>query len=225
MTIPAHALYFGGYEISKKYLQPTTSIDEKSPWVHFLSGIFADICGSVLWVPMDVVKQRMQLGKNSIYSGMVTYKAFMTILEQEGLIGLYRGAPVAIATFGPYVAIYFTLYEHFKYQISKEAKNSDKDYSIGLFHTLLCAFAGSSISAIVTCPIDVIKTNIQVTSRHQKGFVSTIDVVKQLYRSGGFKAFIRGLSARVMWLAPGTSITIAAFEQVKRILYHFEESN
>jgi hypothetical protein len=51
-TTPAHALYFASYELSKKILSPTKSMDEKGPLVHFLAGIGADIGGSLFWVPM-----------------------------------------------------------------------------------------------------------------------------------------------------------------------------
>jgi hypothetical protein len=51
-TIPAHALYFSGYEFAKSTLRPSKSQEDKGPLVHFTAGVFADVCGSMIWVPM-----------------------------------------------------------------------------------------------------------------------------------------------------------------------------
>merc|ERR1711991_1053788 len=51
-TIPAHALYFGGYENTKRYLSNGRKDEEIPSWVHFSAGFVADICGALLWTPM-----------------------------------------------------------------------------------------------------------------------------------------------------------------------------
>jgi hypothetical protein len=77
-TVPAHALYFWGYETAKRTLQyrllayayvtslvvpltanspiitahrPSVPLEEKGALVHFVSGMFADLMGSFIWVP------------------------------------------------------------------------------------------------------------------------------------------------------------------------------
>ena len=49
------ALYFCGLEACKAVL-PT------HPAASFMAGVGAQLCGSVAWVPMDVVKERLQVG-------------------------------------------------------------------------------------------------------------------------------------------------------------------
>lgn len=220
LTTPAHALYFWGYEFAKRSFQPSIPESEKSPWVHFASGIFADACGSLIWVPMEVIKQRLQmqgLKENKQYHN--SFHAFRTILATEGIRGLYRGSAIAIGTFGPYVGIYFTIYEKWKSILSKHFDLAPNQ--IGLPLQLLGAFVSSSISAVITCPLDVIKTNIQVYSIKNGGYKNSLEAVKGLYHLHGAKVFFRGLSARVLWLAPGTSVTIAAYDQTKSILNKF----
>lgn len=58
LTIPAHALYFTGYESSKRFLG--RHLGEGSV-TNFLSGFWADVMGSLIWTPMDVIKQRLQV--------------------------------------------------------------------------------------------------------------------------------------------------------------------
>ena len=61
-TIPAHALYFAGYEMAKRGLSPGTPLEEKGPVVHFLAGVWADVCGAIVWVPQ--VKTQHKQSKN-----------------------------------------------------------------------------------------------------------------------------------------------------------------
>lgn len=51
-TTPAHALYFAGYEMSKKLIMPGKKAEEKGFMVHFMSGVVADIAGGFAWTPM-----------------------------------------------------------------------------------------------------------------------------------------------------------------------------
>lgn len=51
-TTPAHALYFAGYELSKKVIMPHKKAEEKGFVVHFVSGVVADVAGGFVWTPM-----------------------------------------------------------------------------------------------------------------------------------------------------------------------------
>ena len=70
------------------------------------------LCSCAIFVPVDVVKERLQVQSNrgdSMYKGSVD--AFRTIIKQEGLRGLYKGYNATIFSYGPFSAIYFVLYE------------------------------------------------------------------------------------------------------------------
>jgi len=51
-TIPAHSLYFFGYEITKKNVQPNRADSEKGPLTHFSAGLVAEFLGALIWTPM-----------------------------------------------------------------------------------------------------------------------------------------------------------------------------
>ncbi len=62
-SIPAHALYFAGYELTKHRLlegREDSSSFEKGV-CHFVSGVVAELGGALIWTPMDVIKQKMQI--------------------------------------------------------------------------------------------------------------------------------------------------------------------
>jgi hypothetical protein len=111
-TIPAHALYFAGYEFSKPWFEKKTS--QGSPIAHFSAGIVADLCGALVWCPMDVIKQRLQVQQSKDSKYLNSYQTFFKIVSTEGIRGLYKGYWAAIATYGPFVGIYFMCYEQMK---------------------------------------------------------------------------------------------------------------
>lgn len=78
-------------------------------------------CSCILFVPVDVIKERMQIQKQmnisaaGTSSSQVYYKssldAIRTIARAEGVRGVYRGYAATLMSFGPFSALYFTFYE------------------------------------------------------------------------------------------------------------------
>ena len=61
-SIPASGLYFGAYEWFKLNAHQSGLMSEKSGFVfHFFGGIFAETIACLLFVPIDVVKERRQV--------------------------------------------------------------------------------------------------------------------------------------------------------------------
>ncbi len=60
MGAPASCLFFGSYETFKKKFRKSNWL-ENSMVVNFLSGFGAECVSSFLWVPIDVIKERLQV--------------------------------------------------------------------------------------------------------------------------------------------------------------------
>lgn len=74
---------------------------------------------------MDVVRRQMQTAGYQEGHGIVhksTFSAIRTILEREGIRGLFRGISINYVRVGPQVAISFTTYEAVKKQLEILAK-------------------------------------------------------------------------------------------------------
>lgn len=215
-TIPAHALYFTGYEVIKKNLLPSRSAADKGPVVHFMAGVGAEVGGAMIWVPMDVVKQRLQVQRGEAkYKG--SFHALTTIHAEEGIRGLYRGYGAALATYGPFVGFYFVAFEQCK-KISATLLHTPLDQVP--FPAQLCngALAGG-FAAAVTCPMDVIKTRMQVQSNTSiDRYRGIVDAARRILQEEGVRAFGKGMVARIIWIAPNTALTIALYEEFKKLL-------
>ncbi|GAM20242.1 hypothetical protein SAMD00019534_034170 [Acytostelium subglobosum LB1] len=223
-TIPAHALYFYGYEYSKSYLKQTSLGD--GPANHFLSGLVADVAGAMIWTPMDIIKQRLQV-QNSTYSLNPTqtfyrgsFHACSVIYHEEGIRGFYKGFLPSLMTFGPLVGIYFATYEQTK-RAAKRSLSLEADDQLPLPFQLASGFFAGSVAAAVTCPLDVIRTRIQVSRAGEQTYKGIIDGFQRIMKEEGPRAFVKGMGARVLWIAPGNAITIAAYEQLKHFFSNY----
>lgn len=116
-SAPATCLYLTSYEVSKDSLQPIEVFRQSPSLLYLTAGMLAEALSCVLWVPIDVIKERMQVqtklatdGKERIYYRN-TLHALQTIMKTERLGGLYKGYVATLLSFGPFSALYFMLYE------------------------------------------------------------------------------------------------------------------
>jgi len=106
-SVPASMLYFSSYEACRDALLSHVPALQSTPSVaHFAAGMVAESVSCVLWVPIDVLKERSQVGT---YSHML--QGVREALQYEGVGGLYRGYAATLASFGPFSALYFAFYE------------------------------------------------------------------------------------------------------------------
>jgi hypothetical protein len=85
--------------------------------------------------------------------------------------------------------------------------------------------AGGALGAMVSGPLDCIKTRLQV-QHSGTGFgeyKGIGDAFRSIVREEGAGAFTKGLGARIVWIAPGTAITIALYEEFKHVFTNIEE--
>jgi hypothetical protein len=111
--VPGVCLYLTTYEHVKKTLHEKTKLN---PFLTYMTSAFtAETICCVIFVPVDVLKERMQVNKvthSAAYSN--TFHALRYILKEEGIRGIYRGYGATLASYGPFACLYFTLYEYFK---------------------------------------------------------------------------------------------------------------
>mmetsp|Transcript_3878 Transcript_3878/g.8442 ORF Transcript_3878/g.8442 Transcript_3878/m.8442 type:complete len:207 (+) Transcript_3878:122-742(+) len=112
---PGTIIYLCGYDIFKNQLssavsQPNGTKDarsqEESFAVHFASGILAEAVACLIYVPVDVIKERLQIQHRT---DAVQYKggwdALVKICKTEGPMGIYKGYGATMASFGPFSAL------------------------------------------------------------------------------------------------------------------------
>ncbi|KAL2907277.1 S-adenosylmethionine carrier 1 chloroplastic/mitochondrial [Bienertia sinuspersici] len=205
-VLPASAAFLGVYEPTKQKLLRLLP-DNLSAIAHLTAGAAGGVAASLVRVPTEVVKQRMQTGQFGSAPDAVRL-----IVSKEGFKGLYAGYRSFLLRDLPFDAIQFCLYEQLRlgYKIAAKRELNDPENAV------IGAFAGALTGAITT-PLDVIKTRlmIQGSGNHYKGIV---DCVKTVVREEGAPALLKGVGPRVLWIGIGGSIFFGVLESTKRFL-------
>ena len=109
---PATAIYLTTREAAQIALLPhlgDTALNDAT------SGIVAELAGSVLFTPMEVLKARLQIS-SSKQEGELLYQ-LRNIAKNEGLRGFYRGYVMGIASYIPYNILWCTLYSRLLFNL------------------------------------------------------------------------------------------------------------
>ena len=210
--------------------------------VHFSSGMFAEAVACTIYVPVDVVKERMQvqriesLSLNNIESPRKTqsyqYKGSLDALQQiirtEGMRVIYRGYWATLASFGPFSALYFVFYERCKAWSKQMLQDSGagfqdaqklNDGDLPLHYLIACSAGAGALASWLTSPLDMAKLRLQVERGQSAAASSTdagmFDCLCAAYKKG---ELFRGAGARVLHFTPATMITMTLYEKCKMLL-------
>ncbi|CAN0402290.1 unnamed protein product, partial [Laminaria digitata] len=114
-----------------------------------VAGAAATVFHDAIMTPMDVIKQRLQLG---YHKGMLD--CVMTIRRTEGAQAFYRSFPTTLFMNIPYGCVMVAVNESLK-----QAMRPAGDYDTRTY--LLAGSGAGAIAAVATNPLDVVKTRLQ----------------------------------------------------------------
>ncbi|XP_059644842.1 uncharacterized protein LOC132286508 [Cornus florida] len=247
-TIPARALYMTALEVTKSNVGTATirlGLPEPTAAViaNAAAGLSAAMAAQLVWTPIDVVSQRLMVqggGENPKFPmSSCKYKggidAFRKILNTDGPRGLYRGFGISILTYAPSNAVWWASYSVAQRLVWGGyrcclCKKDDESYENGMnafrpdSRTIMAvqgvsaAMAGG-VSALITMPLDTIKTRLQVLDSEDNGRRGpTIgQTVRNLVREGGWTACYRGLGPRWASMSVSATTMITTYEFLKRL--------
>ena len=149
-VIPAHSAFFSVYEISKEKFG--ANLQGHHPFAAAASGACATVAHDLFMTPLDVIKQRLQLG---CHNGVVD--CARCIVKHEGSFAFVRSLPVTLLMNMPYSAVNVAVNESARKFISPSGVYDMKTF-------LLSGGIAGAVSALVTTPLDVAKTRLQTQS-------------------------------------------------------------
>jgi hypothetical protein len=235
--VPATAIYLNTYDLSKAQLQKQNLPD----FITFLSaGMIAEAVSCIVFVPVDVIKERMQvqgLGNSKNKSSMYyhnTIDALKQITKNEGIFGFYKGYNATLLSFGPFSAVYFALYENFKPIVANyfnDGSITKKNGNDTFISNLVASAGAGALGSWLTNPLDLAKLRLQIARMGSNIAVgpetvglnlhSTLGMLKYVYRTQGITGLYRGAFTRILFHAPNTAVTMVAFEESKKILQNY----
>ena len=184
-------------------------------WNHAFTGAVGGAAQCFICAPMELIKLRLQIQTNptqifdwpihhhSKTNGRVysdPWDAFKKIYNQGGIRGLYKGLELTFMREVPAFAVYFGSYEYICRQIVERRGNGMTFDDLSPW--LLCLAGGvSGINAwIVTYPVDVIKSRVQVDgmfgTRTYSSFMDCLS--KSLKEPEAFLVLWKGLNSTLV---------------------------
>jgi hypothetical protein len=208
---PAQALYFSGYETCKRFVGKESAVGS------FAAGCTAQLWASVIWVPMDIVKERLQVEgqlKTTENFGSSS-NALKQIVKQEGVAGLYRAYWLHQFTWMPYNGIYFSCYDSVRSYLGAHTTVPE-----GLPTNVIAGLIAGTIASVTTSPLDLVKTRLQVQRSNPEIFDynGLIDATLKIVKREGVTALFDGVSSRIMWLTPRFLVAMSMYDYVKKSL-------
>jgi Mitochondrial carrier protein len=203
---------------------------EENFTVHFCYGMIAETICCIVYVPVDVVKEHLQvqqqLGGTS--SSTTYYKNTFGTLNQiaktEGISGIYRGYAATLASFGPF-SVYFVFYEESKQQARQclcQNESSLDRRKLPFQWLVLCSAGSGALASWLMSPLDLAKLRLQVQrgklqslSQSTTIYCGVIDCLQSAYDNAGLGGLFRGAGARVLHFAPATCITMTTYEMFR----------
>lgn len=235
-NVPAHASMFTTYELSKRWMSRIAarlqgrSEDRPGKLRNVNMGVFNSVvspavCGGlstishdVIATPIDVVKQRLQVGS---YKGM--RDCIVTMLRNEGLRSFYRSLPITLFMNIPQTGLFVLLNENIKSLVG--GREPRKDSLRQNTHNFAIAGVSGGVAGFITTPLDVIKTKLQTQACHvsrSETFRVVYPSVKRAFfdtfRRQGIRGMYSGALARAFLIAPSYALCWGTYETVKNFL-------
>ncbi|KAL8152309.1 hypothetical protein V2J09_010069 [Rumex salicifolius] len=218
-TVPARALYMTALEITKTTVAGAGSrvglSDTATAAVSSATaGLSASIAAQLVWTPVDVVSQRMMVAGKPLAGADCLKK----IVHHDGIKGLYRGFGVSILTYAPSSALWWGSYS-LAYRIIRAGPNGLVNGDVAAQGA--GAAVASGVSALVTMPLDTVKTRLQVAEGESRTVAQT---VAGLVREGGIRACYRGFGPRWASMSMSSATMVTTYELLKKLSTKHHES-
>jgi len=252
---PLNALTFAGNGKSLRYIDHWLSSRQdvsgggsvqRPYWAYYVSGCVGGLTQTVVAVPTELVKCRLQVQHTLRTNPTVTASTITTaassapivasstsqpttalsmfghIYRQEGLRGLFRGFSATALRDTPSYGVYFLAYEYTKDRIVAASRLQSP-----LLPQLLAGGVAGCVSWLSCYPVDVVKSVIQTETAAAgagaagsggSGGAGMWGVTKRLYAEGGVGRFFRGVSPCLLRSVPVNAVTFVVYENSQVLL-------
>jgi len=219
--VPKMAIRFTSYEWYKQLLADKDG--KVSGKGTFTAGLAAGVTEAVAVVtPMEVVKIRLQAQHHSMADPLDVPKyrnaahALYTVVKEEVVGALYRGVSLTTLRQGTNQAANFTAYSYFRTMLQKYQGTTD----LPSYQTSVIGLISGAMGPFSNAPIDTIKTRLQKNPAQpgETAMGRIMKIAADMWKQEGVRSFYKGITPRVMRVAPGQAVTFTVYEYLKGVL-------
>ncbi|XP_033908790.1 solute carrier family 25 member 48 [Acipenser ruthenus] len=227
-----NSVVFGVYSNTQRLIRESRSgTERRGPDLVelVLSSIAAGFISVGIGAPVDLVKIRLQMQtrpvptENLTLAGSVPLRSvelreqqpgsrgpvhcISTILQSEGIPGLYRGAGAMVLRDIPGYTLYFV-----PYTLLCDWLSPGEGAALKPFYICLAGGVAGSISWVTATPADVVKSRLQADSVYQRKYKGIVHCILQSYKTDGLQVFFRGVTVNAIRGFPMSATMFLAYE-------------
>ncbi|CAJ1940237.1 unnamed protein product [Sphenostylis stenocarpa] len=227
-TILRQLLYsttrMGLYDMLKKKWSDPNSTSGTMPLAYKITaGLIAGGIGAAVGNPADVAMVRMQADGRLPPAQRRNYKsvvdAITRMAKDEGVTSLWRGSSLTVNRAMIVTASQLASYDQFKEMILEKGLMRD-----GLGTHVMASFSAGFVAAVMSNPIDVIKTrvmNMKVEPGAALPYSGALDCALKTVRAEGPMALYKGFVPTISRQGPFTVVLFVTLERVRKLLKDF----
>ncbi|KAJ2341389.1 Pyrimidine nucleotide transporter, mitochondrial, partial [Coemansia sp. RSA 2618] len=213
--IPSRAIQFFTYANGKQQLAQWNG-GKETPLIQLSAAAIASMVTTTATSPIWMVKTRMQLSKTTYTSSLGCLRS---IVEKEGLRGLYKGTSAAYLGASE-SAIQWMIYEQLKRVVKKRSDDSGRNPQAktvaNWFEYFGAAASAKLMASVVTYPHEVLRTRLRQPpdSNGMVKYRGLVNSAKIIFAEEGIRGFYGGLTPHLLRTVPNASIMFLAYELV-----------
>lgn len=207
LEAPKRAVKFAANDFWGKTYKQALGTSNMSQGLSILTGCSAGATESIVVVPFELVKIRLQ-DKNSVYTGALDVVS--QILKKEGPLGFYAGLEPTFWRHVTWNGGYFGCIFQVRALLPKAESSSGL-----LFNNFVSGAVGGFVGTVLNTPFDVVKSRVQssvslagVVPKYNWTFPSLVLIA----REEGLGALYSGFLPKVLRLAPGGGVLLLVVE-------------
>eukprot|EP00929_Paragymnodinium_shiwhaense_P114136 TRINITY_DN82457_c0_g1_i1.p1 TRINITY_DN82457_c0_g1~~TRINITY_DN82457_c0_g1_i1.p1 ORF type:complete len:747 (-),score=123.41 TRINITY_DN82457_c0_g1_i1:186-2330(-) len=209
------AVFFATYEYSKACLKPTSDCNSwRSVLADSASAAAGEMVACTFRTPTEILKQRMQ----ALQVG--TFMEGVRSVRRHDLLVGFRATASRDLVFS---SLQYPAYEYLKRKVVRlKYRNDSSCWHLSALESALCGSLTSSITAVATTPLDVVKTRVMLDRTDPSSGGGSRGVLPQialLYQEEGLPGFFRGATCRGLWMGLGGMLFLGSYEKAKTFLH------
>eukprot|EP00249_Psilotum_nudum_P007737 c20786_g1_i1 orf=238-1185(+) len=191
--------------------------DAHSSITSFVAGGCAGVVSTAALQPFDVIKTHIQAPHSS--SPPRFGEVVRSILQRDGIRGLWRGTAPACLRVGIGAGFYFTLLGPVLSRMSSgSVGRSSTEHlrdKLPLSVTLSAGALTRSLAALLVCPITVVKTRMEYEAVSGLHYHSTANAIISIASKEGVRGLYSGLLPTILRDAPYSGLYLLMYNRVR----------
>jgi len=194
MTVPANVIYFSAYEHIRTAIASDgrRGSEDVAP---VLAAAGAKLLASTATAPLELMRTRMQADRALAQEGIVG--GATALVRREGLSALFKGLGPTLIRDVPFSCLYWLGYERLKLHLvqSQPPPPHQQQQHVSLSNSFIAGGLAGAAATLLTMPLDVVKTRMQVAGVAQVAGVVSGVVSGPLLQSVAGAAGVAGVAA------------------------------